>query len=190
MEQAELIVADARAWRAWLASHHATSPGVWLVLAKKGTTEPTSLSYDQALDEALCQGWIDGQLGRRDDQTFRRRFTPRTPKSIWSARNTTHIERLRTEGRLRAAGQAEVARAQADGRWDAAYAGQATMTVPADLLAAMATRPEAAAMFESLTSANRYAVLFRVSNAKTPQTRANQITRLVDMLARGETLHP
>jgi uncharacterized protein YdeI (YjbR/CyaY-like superfamily) len=190
MDPPELVLADAAAWRAWLAEHHATSPSVWLVLAKKGATEPTSLSYDQALDEALCQGWIDGQLARRDDQTFRRRFSARTPTSSWSARNTAHIERLRTEGRMQSAGEAEVTRAQADGRWDAAYAGQATMAVPDDLTAALAARPEAAATFESLNSANRYAVLFRVTRAKTPATRATQVARMVDMLARGETLHP
>ncbi len=190
MEHVELVVVDAIDWRAWLSEHHSTSPGVWLVLAKKGTTEPTSLTYDQALDEALCQGWIDGQLQGRDEATFQRRFTPRKPKSIWSERNTTHIERLRREGRMQEAGEAEVARAQADGRWEAAYAGQAAMAVPADLLAALKERPEAAAMFEALTSANRYAVLFRIVNAKKSETRANQITRLVDMLARGETPHP
>jgi uncharacterized protein YdeI (YjbR/CyaY-like superfamily) len=189
MDQAELVVADAAAWRSWLAIHHGTSPGVWLVLAKKGTVEPTTLSYDQALDEALCQGWIDGQLGRRDDRTFKRRFSPRTSKSIWSARNTTHIERLAAQGRLQPAGEAEVARALADGRWDAAYAGQADMGVPDDLVAALATRPEAAALFENLNSANRYAILFRIAQAKTA-ARANQITRLVDQLARGETIHP
>jgi uncharacterized protein YdeI (YjbR/CyaY-like superfamily) len=190
MEPSELAVANTEAWRAWLADHNATSPGVWLVLAKKGTKQPTSLSYDQALDEALCQGWIDGQLGRRDDQTFRRRFTPRKPKSIWSERNTNHIERLRAEGRMQAAGEAEVARARADGRWDAAYAGQAAMKVPDDLVAALAAQPKAAAMFDALSGSNRYAVLFRIANAKKPETRAKQITRLVAMLARGETLHP
>ncbi|HEY2213814.1 MAG TPA: YdeI/OmpD-associated family protein [Acidimicrobiales bacterium] len=190
VQQTELVVVDVDEWRAWLADHCATSSGVWLVLAKKGTTAPTSLSYDQALDEALCQGWIDGQLKSRDDATFRRRFTPRKPKSIWSERNTTHIERLRSEGRMQAGGEAEVAKAQADGRWDAAYAGQAAMAVPNDLVAALAAQPEAATMFETLTSANRYAVLFRIANAKKAETRANQISRLVDMLARGETLHP
>jgi uncharacterized protein YdeI (YjbR/CyaY-like superfamily) len=190
MDPSELVLADAAAWRVWLAEHHATSPSVWLVLAKKGITAPTSLSYDQALDEALCQGWIDGQLRGRDDQTFRRRFSARTPTSSWSERNTTHIERLRGEGRMQPAGEAEVTRAQADGRWDAAYAGQAAMTVPDDLTAALAARPEAAATFESLTGANRYAVLFRIARATTPATRATQLARMVDRLARGETLHP
>src|SRR5580658_7317002 len=114
MEHAELMVADAAAWRSWLADHHATSAGVWLVLAKKGMTEPTALTYDEALDEALCHGWIDGQLKSRNERTFLRRFTPRNPKSIWSERNTTHIERLRDEGRMRPAGEAEVERARAD----------------------------------------------------------------------------
>jgi uncharacterized protein YdeI (YjbR/CyaY-like superfamily) len=190
MEQDQLVLRDADAWRAWLAKHHVTSTGVWLVLAKKGTSEPTSLSYAQALDEALCQGWIDGQLRTRDEETFRRRFTPRKPKSIWSERNTTHVERLRKEGRMQESGETEVAKAKADGRWDAAYAGQAAMTVPDDLLKALLARPEAAAMFDNLTKANRYAVLFRITNAKKSETRANQISRLVEMLSRGETLHP
>src|SRR6476659_1887448 len=125
-ELAELIVPDTAAWRAWLEAHHADSPGVRLVLAKKGTTEPTSLSYDQALDEALCYGWIDGQVKRRDEGTYYQRFTPRRARSPWSKRNVGIAGRLDEEGRMHAAGQAEIERAQADGRWEAAYAGAAT----------------------------------------------------------------
>jgi len=126
VELPELIVRDAAAWRAWLAEHHADPTGVWLVLAKKGTENPTSLTYDQALEDALCHGWIDGQARRRDEATYRQRFTPRRKRSAWSKRNTGIAERLHAEGRMHPAGQAEVERAKADGRWGAAYAGQAS----------------------------------------------------------------
>jgi uncharacterized protein YdeI (YjbR/CyaY-like superfamily) len=186
----ELVVVDAAAWRTWLVEHAGASVGVWLVLAKKGVTDPTSLTYDQALEEAICAGWIDGQLARRDDHTFRRRFTPRTATSPWSARNTAAAQRLEAEDRLLPGGLAEVARARADGRWDAAYAGQASMAVPDDLAAALAADPAAAAMFEAISRANRYAVLYRVTQATRADTRARRIAQFVDMLARGETLHP
>lgn len=188
-ELAELIVADAAAWRTWLGEHHAEA-GVWLVLAKKGTTEPTSLSYEQALEEALCHGWIDGQIGRRDERTFRQRFTPRRARSAWSKRNVGHVERLLREGRMHAAGVAQVERAKADGRWEAAYAGQASIEVPDDLATALAAEPRAQAMFEILTSQNRYAVLYRIDVAKRPATRARRIEQYVAMLSRGETIHP
>lgn len=189
-ELSELAVPDADAWRTWLAAHHADRPGVWLVLAKKGTTEPTSLTYAQALDEALCHGWIDGQVRRRDERTFRQRFTPRRARSSWSKRNVAHIERLLGEGRMHPAGVAEVERAQADGRWEAAYAGQASIDVPADLASALAREPSAQAMFATLTSQNRYAVLYRIHTAKRASTRAQRIEQFVAMLARGETIHP
>jgi uncharacterized protein YdeI (YjbR/CyaY-like superfamily) len=186
----ELIVAHDREWRRWLRSHHSRSPGVWLVLAKKGTTDPTALSYDQALEEAICFGWIDGQLGRRDAATFRRRFTPRGPRSPWSQRNTGIAERLMDSGRMHTSGEAEVLSAQADGRWDLAYEGQAKMEVPEDFGAALRADARASAMFEVLTGANRYAVLYRIENAKRADTRAKRIAQFVDMLSRGETLHP
>jgi len=186
----ELIVADVAAWRDWLRANHASSNGVRLVLAKKGTTEPTSLTYDEALDEALSHGWIDGQIGRRDDMTFLRMFTPRRARSGWSARNVVIIDRLRSEGRMHPAGEAEVARAQADGRWDVAYAGQATIEIPEDLAAALRAEPRAQAMFDVLTSQNRYAILLRTSNAKQAATRARRIEQFVAMLARGETIYP
>ncbi len=160
------------------------------MLAKKGTTEPTSLTYDDALDEALSHGWIDGQTGRRDDATFRRMFTPRRARSGWSARNVMIIDRLRSEGRMHPAGEAEVARAQADGRWDAAYAGQATIEIPEDLAAALRANPLAQAMFDALNSQNRYAILYRTSIAKRAATRARKIEQFVAMLSRGETIHP
>ena len=189
-ELAELIVADARAWRRWLEGHHASEPGVWLILAKRGTTEPTSLSYDEALDEALCFGWIDGQVGRRDEGTYRQRFTRRRARSSWSERNVGIAERLLAQGRMHPAGVEAVEQARADGRWDSAYPGQAKMEVPADLAAALAAEPRAQAMFEILSSQNRYSVLYRLHEAKGADTRVKRIERFVAMLARGETIHP
>jgi uncharacterized protein YdeI (YjbR/CyaY-like superfamily) len=189
-ELPELIVLDPVAWRAWLREHHDDSAGVWLVLAKKGTMEPTRLTYDQALEEALCHGWIDGQVGRRDETTYRQRFTPRRTRSSWSKRNTGIAERLLAEGRMHPAGTAELERAKADGRWDAAYAGAADIEVPPDLAAALATEPKAQAMFEALSRQNRYAVLYRIATVKRADTRARRIEQVVAMLARGETVHP
>jgi len=186
----ELTVADAAAWREWLGDHHDTSAGVWLVLARQGTTQPTSLTYDQALDEALCHGWIDGQARRRDETTYWQRFTPRRARSPWSKRNVGIVGRLEREGRMHPAGAAEVERAKADGRWDAAHAGQASMEVPADLAAALTAHPRAQAMFDILTRQNRYAVLYRIASAKRPDTRTRRIGQFVAMLARGETVYP
>jgi uncharacterized protein YdeI (YjbR/CyaY-like superfamily) len=190
VELPELIVSDAAAWRAWLGQHHTDQAGVWLVLAKKGTEKPTSLTYDQALEEALCHGWIDGQSRRRDETTYRQRFTPRRKRSAWSKRNTRLADRLRAEGRMHPAGHAEVERAKADGRWDAAYAGPASIEVPPDLAEALAAAPKAQAMFETLNGQNRYAVLYRVVTAKRADTRARRIQEFVAMLARGETVYP
>ena len=186
----ELLVPDASAWRGWLSQYHAESAGVWLRLAKKSCTEPTSLTYDQALDEALCFGWIDGQMRRGDETTYPQRFTPRRARSVWSNRNTARVARLIAEGRMGAAGLAEVERAKADGRWEAAYHGQASMDVPPDLIAALATEPRALAMFEILTSQNRYAIVYRINGAKRTDTRARRIEQFVAMLARGETIYP
>ena len=189
-DDGELIVPNAAGWRAWLAEHHDTADGVSLVLAKKGVTEPTDLGWDGALEEALCFGWIDGRRNARDETTFLQRFTPRRKQSTWSARNVGIVERLIAEGRMTAAGQAEVDRAKADGRWVKAYAGPATIEVPADLAAALSANPDAAAMFEVLTSQNRFAVLYRVDSAKKPETRARRIEQFVSMLERGETIYP
>jgi uncharacterized protein YdeI (YjbR/CyaY-like superfamily) len=190
MEPVELTVPDAAAWRQWLGEHHQISAGVWLVLARQGTTHPTSLTYEQALEEALCHGWIDAKARRRDDATYCQRFTPRRARSPWSQRNVDRVERLQREGRMHPAGVAEVERAKADGRWEAAYAGQASMTVPADLADALAAQPRAQAMFDILTSQNRYAILHRVASAKRPDTRARRVESFVAMLARGETIYP
>jgi uncharacterized protein YdeI (YjbR/CyaY-like superfamily) len=185
-----LTVIDAAAWRTWLDEHDERSSGVWLTLAKKGTIEPTRLTYDQALEEALCHGWIDGQVRRLDERTYRQRFTPRRARSSWSARNVAIVARLAGAGRMRPAGTAAVERAQEDGRWQAAYAGQASIELPDDLAAALRAEPAAQAMFEILTSQNRYAVLWRVTEARRTDTRARRIERFVSMLARGETPHP
>ena len=190
VELPELVVPDARAWREWLGEHHDEVPGVWLVLAKKGTSQPTSLTYEQALEEALCHSWIDGQVGRRDEATYRQRFTPRRRRSAWSKRNAGIAERLLAEGRMHAAGIEEVERAKADGRWQAAYAGSAGIEVPPDLVQALAAEPKAEAMFERLSRQNRYAILYRIETAKRADTRARRIEQFVSMLARGETIHP
>lgn len=185
-----LLVADGAAWRTWLGENYPSQLGVWLVLAKKGTTQPTTLSYDDALDEALCFGWIDGQKRRRDEATFAQRFTPRRSKGAWSARNVGIVARLVGERRMHVAGLAEVQRAKADGRWDAAYLGSARIEMPDDFAAALATQPAAQAMFDLLTSQNRYALLYRIGEAKRPETRARRLEQFVAMLARGETLYP
>ncbi|MFC3688592.1 YdeI/OmpD-associated family protein [Aquipuribacter hungaricus] len=190
-EQAEeLTVPDVDAWREWLAEHVHEQPGVWLTLAKKGTTEPTSLTYAQALQEALCQGWIDGQAKSVDDQVYRQRFTPRRARSIWSKRNVGYVAALIEAGRMQPNGHAEIERAKADGRWDAAYSGPATIEVPEDLVAALAAEPAAQALFAELDATNRYAVLHRVVTAVKPETRARRIQANVAMLARGETVYP
>ena len=189
-ELTQLIVADVAAWRTWLSAHHGDSAGVWLILAKKGTTEPSSLTYDQALDESLCYGWIDGRLRRRDEHTYQQRFTPRRARSAWSRHNVGIVERLMAEGRMHVAGLAEVTRAKIDGRWEDAYAGQASVEVPTDLAAALAAEPTAKAMFDILTGQNRYAVLYRIDTAKRADTRARRIEQYVAMLAAGETIYP
>jgi uncharacterized protein YdeI (YjbR/CyaY-like superfamily) len=189
-ETPELVVAGASEWRAWLANNHAASPGVRLVLAKKGAAGPTCLTYVDALPEALCYGWIDGHLTRRDDATYCVRFTPRRARSPWSQRNVATAERLIGEGRMQPAGIAEVERAKADGRWQRAYGGSSSLDVPDDLLDALAASPNAQRMWEVLTRTNKFAVVYRVQDAKRPETRARRIQQYVEMLARGDTPHP
>lgn len=185
----ELLLPDASAWRTWLADHHASVAAVWLVLTRKGGTV-TALDYAAALDEALCFGWVDGQLRQRDEESTFQRWTPRGPRSRWSARNVGHIDRLQHEGRMTPAGWAAVEAAKADGRWAEAYAGPATAEMPADLIAAIASVPEAQAMYDVLTSQNRYALYHRLTGIKGSQARARRIEEYVAMLARHETLHP
>ncbi|KQY98717.1 hypothetical protein B5M43_007430 [Microbacterium sp. MEC084] len=187
---AELVVADAAAWRAWLDRHEDTTDGVWLILAKKGTTSPTSLTYAQALEEALCSGWIDGRRQSVDRAVFRQHFTPRRRASIWSQRNVGIVSELIAQGRMRPRGQAEIDRAKADGRWERAYAGPATVQVPEDLAAALTASAGAAESFARLNGQNRYAVLHRVLTAPSATSRADRIAKLVAMLERGETPYP
>jgi uncharacterized protein YdeI (YjbR/CyaY-like superfamily) len=184
-----LAFADAASFGAWLAAQPPDSPGLWLKLAKKGSGI-ACLGKPAAIEAALCHGWIDGQLQPWDDRTWLVRFTPRKPRSNWSAVNRATALRLIDAGRMAPAGLAQVRAAQADGRWDAAYAPQSQVTVPPDLQQALDAEPAARAFFATLTGANRYAVLYRVQDAKTPATRAKRIAQFVAMLARGEVLHP
>jgi len=170
-----LVVTDSDAWWTWLDANHARSAGVWLLLSKQGTTDPTSLTYDEALKGALSYGWIDGQLRGADDNTYSRRFTPRSARSTWSKRNVSMVERLMSEGRMHAAGLAEVERARADGSWDKAYEGSKAIEVPADFAAALLADQRAQATFETLSRQNRYAVLYRIETAKRSDTRARRI---------------
>jgi len=188
-ELPELLLPDAAAWRLWLEENHATSPGVRLVLHKKGGAV-TALSYAAALDEALCFGWIDGVVGTRDAGSFMRRFTPRTKASKWSRINVDHYDRLVAEGKVWAAGVAAADAAKADGRWETAYSGQGTAETPQDLADAIAANPQAQAMFEALTAVNRYALIYRTTTVKTPSVRAAKIEGFVAMLAAGETPYP
>ena len=176
-------------WAQWLDRHHAGSKGVWLRHAKKGAPEP-SVSYAEALEVALCFGWIDGQKQSLDQHYWLQRWTPRGAKSIWSQVNRAKALQYIEEGRMQPSGLAEVERARKDGRWDAAYQSAGTATVPPDLQAAFDANPAAAAFFETVNSQNRYAVLFRIHGAKKPATRAARIAQFVAMLARGETIHP
>jgi uncharacterized protein YdeI (YjbR/CyaY-like superfamily) len=189
IELEELLVKDAAEWRRWLQDHHSSSPGVWLVLHKKGGNV-TELDYDAALDEALCFGWIDGQVKKRDAESYVQRMTRRGPRSLWSARNVGHVERLEAAGKMTAAGRAAVDAAKADGRWESAYAGQASAVVPEDLAAAIAAVPEAQAMFDVLSSVNRFALIYRTESAKQASIRAKKIAGFVDMLARHESPFP
>jgi uncharacterized protein YdeI (YjbR/CyaY-like superfamily) len=181
--------ASAAEWEAWLREHHASVAGVWIRFARKGSGI-ASVTYMEALQEALRFGWIDGQARGVDDSWYEQRFTPRRPRSIWSKRNRGFAEALIEAGRMEPAGLREVERAKADGRWDAAYDAPSTASVPDDLRAALDAAPEAAAFFATLSSQNRYAILHRIQTAKKPETRARRIERFVAMLERGETLYP
>jgi uncharacterized protein YdeI (YjbR/CyaY-like superfamily) len=184
-----LPFAHAEAWEAWLEAN-ATAKGVWLKIAKKDSGI-ASVTYAEALDVALCHGWIDGQKRGFDATYFLQRFTPRRPKGLWSKINIGHVERLTAAGRMRAGGQREINAAKADGRWDAAYDGSRTMAVPPELEQALslAKHRKAKAFFDTLDAANRYAVCWRVQTAKKPETKAKRVETLVAMLARGEKLH-
>ena len=180
--------ADQAAFEAWLEAEHERSPGIYVLLAKKGAPEPT-LKQPEMVESLLCFGWIDGRGNRVDDHHFTVRVTPRRPKSMWSKKNVEWVATLIEAGRMRPAGLAAVEAAQTDGRWERAYAGAASMTVPDDLAAALAAEPAAQREFEALDGANRYAVLWRVHTATTPATRAKRIATLVQMLAEGRRFH-
>ena len=183
-----LAFADQAALEAWLDEHHETAPGLYVKIAKKGSGVP-SVNWEQMVEVLLCFGWIDGRANRIDDSFYVQRITPRRPKSIWSRKNVATVERLIAEGRMRPAGMAAVEAAKADGRWERAYAGPATITVPDDLTAALDAVPAARSAFDALNSQNRYAVLHRVHTATTEKTRAKRIAALVEQLAAGGTLH-
>jgi len=180
---------DQAAWDAWLAEHHAASPGVWLKIAKKGAGI-ASVTYAEAVEAALCHGWIDSQKAAFDAAFSLQRFTPRRPKSIWSRVNRDKAEALIARGAMRPAGLREVERAKADGRWDAAYEPPSTMAVPDDLQTALDGSDAARAFFATLNSTNRYAILHRIQTAKKPETRARRIEQFVAMLAEGKKLYP
>jgi uncharacterized protein YdeI (YjbR/CyaY-like superfamily) len=184
-----LTFPHAAAWRAWLSSEGESSPGAWLKIAKQGAAEPT-VSYAEALEVALCFGWIDGQKGGLDDEYWLQRFCPRKPGSNWSKINTEKAEALIEAGRMQPAGLREVEQAKADGRWERAYAGQRSATVPDDLRRALDANAAASEFFETISSANRYAILYRVGAVKRPETRARKIAQYVQMLAEHKTLHP
>jgi uncharacterized protein YdeI (YjbR/CyaY-like superfamily) len=180
--------ASAAEFAAWLDAEHARAPGLYVQIAKKSAGVP-SVTAAEAVEMALCFGWIDGRANRVDDDWFTVRYTPRRPRSVWSQKNVATVARLVAEGRMRPAGLAAVEAAQADGRWDRAYAGPATVTVPDDLAAALAADPGAEAFFAALDRANRYSVLWRVHTAPTPRTRTKRIAACVQMLAEGRRFH-
>jgi uncharacterized protein YdeI (YjbR/CyaY-like superfamily) len=186
-ERPILYFADADEWEAWLVQNHASVDGVRLAIAKKGNSVE-SVTYAGALDVALCWGWIDGIKYGLDAGYFLQTFVPRRPKSTWSKVNVAKVAALTEAGRMRPEGQAEIDRAKADGRWDAAYAGAATIEAPPELIAALT--PAALAFYEKLSSQNRFALLFRIHNVKRADTRSRKISEAVAMLERGETIYP
>ncbi|NIE55428.1 MULTISPECIES: YdeI/OmpD-associated family protein [unclassified Burkholderia] len=189
MTECALTFTSQAEWENWLEQNGTTSAGAWLRLAKKGTGQRT-VTYEQALESALCHGWIDGQKRTESEQYWLQRFTPRSAKSIWSKLNTDRAEALIAAGRMRPPGLCEIEKARKDGRWQAAYTSASNSIVPDDLQAALDANPEARKFFATLNSRNRYAILFRIQNAKKPETRARKIREFIDMLNRGETIHP
>ncbi len=175
-------------WEQWLEQNHAISKGIWLQMYKKGSGIAT-VYYAEALDVALCYGWIDGQLKSIDELSYMQRFTPRRPRSIWSKRNIEHIARLTKEGRMKPAGLKEAEEAKVDGRWDVAYDGQGTMELPADFLKLLSKNKKAFKFYEALNKANKYAIAWRIQTAKRPETREKRIKEILEMLAREEKFH-
>jgi len=186
---ATIAFPSAAEWEAWLEANHATAPGVWIKMAKKDSGVD-SVRYPEVLESALCFGWIDGRREALDERFFLQRYTPRRARSRWSRINREKAERLIADGRMRPAGRAEVEQARGDGRWDAAYEGQRSIVVPEDLRRELDARPEAKAFFEQLSSQNRYAILYRLHEAKRPETRARRLEKFVAMLEAGEKIYP
>lgn len=180
--------ASRAAWEKWLAANHERSPGLWIEFSKKGSGL-ASVTYAEAVEVALCHGWIDSQAKPLDEKRYRQRFTPRRPRSRWSQKNRAAVERLLAEGRLTPAGHREMEAAMRDGRWAAAYASPRTITVPPDLRARLARSPEARRAFEGLDAANRYAILYRLHDAKKAETRQRRLEQFVRMLEAGERIH-
>jgi uncharacterized protein YdeI (YjbR/CyaY-like superfamily) len=188
-ERETIFFASQADWEAWLEDHHQESTGIWMRMAKKASGIP-SINYDEALEIALCFGWIDGQKDKWEEPYWIQRFTPRRPKSNWSKVNCEKVERLATEGKLRPAGLREVERAKADGRWEAAYASQRSIEVPDDLRLALEQHEPARLFFETLNKRNRYAILYRIQDAKKSETRAKRIQQTIEMLKEGKKLYP
>jgi uncharacterized protein YdeI (YjbR/CyaY-like superfamily) len=186
---APLLLEDQEAWLSWLRKNHATSSGVWLRIARK-SANARSVSYLQAVDAALCFGWIDGQKKGDDKSYWLQRFTPRSEKSIWSKNNRAKAIRLIALGQMNAAGIREVERAKRDGRWDRAYDSPSGATIPADFQAVLNKTPRAKAFFATLDSRNRYAVLFRIQTAKKAETRAKRVKRFTEMLSQHKKIYP
>jgi uncharacterized protein YdeI (YjbR/CyaY-like superfamily) len=183
-----LAFASQAEWEAWLDVEHASSDGVWLRFAKKGSGVETVV-YAEALDVALCYGWIDSQVARLDERFYLQKFTPRRARSKWSRINREKIGELTKQGRMKPAGLEQVELARADGRWDAAYASPANVELPDDLQARLAASPKAAEFWERLNKSNRYAIVFQLHDAKKPETRARRLEKFVGMLERGEKLY-
>jgi uncharacterized protein YdeI (YjbR/CyaY-like superfamily) len=179
---------SAKDWEQWLAKNHAKSTGIWLRFFKKDSGVP-SVSYDDALDAAICFGWIDGQLKKCDEESWLRKFTPRRPKSVWSKRNREHAERLIRTGKMQTAGLQEVEAAKQDGRWTAAYDSPSKMQLPDDFLQELAKDPRAKAFFETLNRANVYAIVWRLQTAKKPETRQRRLATILEMLAKGQKFY-
>ena len=187
-EAVPTLFKNAKAFDAWLNKNYAKSDGLWLKIARRAAAVP-SVTYPEAVEIALCWGWIDGQKKGLDDEHFLQRFTPRRARSIWSKINVAKVATLIEAGRMQPPGHAQVEAAKADGRWAQAYDGAKTSTVPDDLVAALEANPPAKAFFGTLNASNRYAVLWRIQTAVKPETRAKRIAQMVDMLARGEAVH-
>ena len=187
-EMPVISFASLEGWRKWIAENHAKSNGVWLRFFKKDSGEKT-VTYSEALEEALCYGWIDGQVNKFDDQSYIQRFTPRRPKSIWSKRNTEKAERLIREGRMKKAGMEQVELAKADGRWQQAYDSSTNMKLPEDFLHELSKNKKAKTFFDGLNKANQYAIAWRLQTAKKPETREKRLKEIIVMMSEGKKFH-